>query len=201
MQDISTRAGTMLNGTAGGMIPMAIFTPVYAIWAVLAWPIPGTIFFVLTLALSAYLIVSAVRALKLSRTMPNEQNADDARIGKYMPIISSIMGVGILIAVVVFLVLDAFQWIIPTVAAIVGLHFFPMANLFQRTIDYYLTLLMLLGAAAGLFLLTQGTDWQFAWAVTGIISACVTATYGLNAVTSAGQVLTAYKTLPASTGN
>lgn len=193
MQDVTTRAGTMLQGTAAGMIPMAIFTPAYSVWAAVAWPLFGGIFFVLTLGVSAYFIVSAVRALKLSKQLPAHQNADDQRIAKYMPIISSIMGIGIAAAVIVLVVMSAYVWIFPTIMLLVALHFFPMAKLFQRTIDYTLGGLMLFGAGLGYFLVVQGTQWQEAWAAAGIIGAVVTISYGFNAIISAGQVLTALR--------
>lgn len=193
MQDVTTRAGTMLQGTASGMIPMAIFTPVYSIWAGIAWPILGSIFFVITLAISIYLVVSAVRALKLSGQLPNERNADDERISKVMPLISNIMGISILVAIIVLWVTNAYQWILPIVMILVGLHFFPMARLFHRTIDYTLGTLMLVGAALGFFLLAQGTAWQVAWGAAGIIGAVVTISYGFTAVISAGQVLADYR--------
>src|SRR5690625_3829864 len=56
------------------MIPMAIFTPVYAIWPTFAWPLPGGAFLTAALAWSAYLAVTASRILKLSRTLPRETN-------------------------------------------------------------------------------------------------------------------------------
>src|SRR5690625_3086548 len=55
MQDLRTRAGTMLNGTASGLVPMAVFTPFYAIWTMFAWPLPGVVIFGAVLAWSLYL--------------------------------------------------------------------------------------------------------------------------------------------------
>lgn len=193
MQDVTTRAGTMLQGTASGMIPMAIFTPVYSIWAAIAWPLFGSIFFIITLAISVYFIVSAVRSFKLSRQLPDSRNADDLRISKVMPVLSNIMGVGILVTVLVLVVINAYQWIVPSVMIIVALHFFPMARLFRRTIDYTLGALMLAGAALGFFLLTQDIAWQAAWGSAGVIGAVVTISYGFNAIMSAGQVLSDYR--------
>lgn len=62
---LATRIGTILNGIASGLIPMAIFTPVYAIWPVFAWPAAGVAFFILALTWSIYLAVSAARLLRL----------------------------------------------------------------------------------------------------------------------------------------
>lgn len=194
MQDFATRAGTILGGTASGMIPMAIFTPVYAIWPIFAWPIAGTIFFVLAVAFSTYLFVTGIRTLRRSRQLPNERNAADDRIAKVMPIISNIMGFGILIAIIMLTVFDLTVLILPTVAVLVALHFFPMAQLFGRTIDYYLGSLMLIAAIFGFIVATQGNDWEVVWATTGILGALVTSAYGLNALLSARRVLTLFAT-------
>jgi hypothetical protein len=45
---------TILGRVAAGLIPMAIFSPPYAVWAI-AWPIPGTAFFIAEVARSVFL--------------------------------------------------------------------------------------------------------------------------------------------------
>lgn len=37
MDDFNARVGPIVRGIASGLIPMAVFTPVYAIWPVFAW--------------------------------------------------------------------------------------------------------------------------------------------------------------------
>lgn len=194
--DLSTRVGTMLNGTASGLVPMAIFTPVYAVWALIAWPIPGGIFFALALAWSAVLAVQAVRFFRLSRTLPRETNALDARITKGMTIVSSIQGGLIMASVIALTLMGQWRWIMPVVALIVALHFFPMPAIFGRTIDYYLGSAMLIVAAAGLFLTAQG-EWSWApiWGVTGVGAALVTSTYGLWMLLAARRVQAEYQAL------
>ena len=39
-----------------------LFTPVYVIWALFAWPLPGSVFFAVALAWSPYLLATAVGA-------------------------------------------------------------------------------------------------------------------------------------------
>lgn len=178
---------------------MAIFTPAYAIWPVFAWPAPGIVFFLLAAAWSAYLAVSAARLLRLARELPHETNADDARIAKGMAIVSSIQGGLILASAVVLALLGRWTWILPVVALIVALHFFPMPWIFRRTIDYYLGTAMLVVAAIGLFLSAQGAVvWQTTWAVIGIGAALVTSAYGLWIRRTAKRVLADYAALRAS---
>lgn len=193
MDDLRSRVGTVLNGTASGIIPMAIFTPIYAIWPAFAWPIPGGAFLAAALAWSAYLAVTASRILRLSRTLPRETNDDDARITKGMTIVSSIQGVLILTSVITLALLGLLEWILPVVALVVALHFFPMPAIFGRTIDYYLGTVMLAFAVLGLILATQAADWQVVWAITGAGGAVVTSSYGLYIVRAARQTLTAYE--------
>lgn len=195
MEDLRTRVGTVLHGTASGMIPMAVFTPVYAIWPVIAWPVPGAVFFVLALAWSGCLAVTARRLLRLGRELPHETNEDDARIATGMTILSSVQGALILASVVVLTLLDQLAWILPVIALIVALHFFPMPAIFRRTIDYYLGTAMLVAALLGLILTGQQVDWQVAWAVTGVGGALVTSSYGLYIVSAARRTLAEYETV------
>lgn len=198
--DLSKRVGTILNGTASGLIPMAIFTPVYAIWPVFAWPITGSVFFILALAWSIYLAMSAVRLLRYSRTLPRETNEDDARISKGMTVVSSIQGGLIVTSIVVLALLGLWAWILPAVVLVVALHFFPMPWIFHRTIDFYLGTAMLIVAVVGLYLSAQDTvTWQTTWAVVGIGAALVTSTYGLWIRLTARRVLREYDALPAAT--
>lgn len=192
-----TRIGAILSGITSGLIPMAIFTPVYAIWPVFAWTIPGSIFFVVAVAWSAYLAAYAARLLRISRELPHELNADDARITKRMSIVSSIQGVLILSSTIVLALIGRWMWILPVVVLIVALHFFPMPWIFGRTIDYYLGTAMLIVAIVGLVLAAQATlPWQTIWAVVGAGAALVTSAYGLWMRLTARRVMSAYRALP-----
>lgn len=193
MQDLHARAGTVLNGIASGMVPMAIFTPVYAIWAAVAWPVPGGIVFIVALAWSVYLGLTGRRLLRLSADLPDERTAHDGRITRGMTILSSAQGGLILLAVVVLVLLGQWEWILPVVAIVVALHFFPMASLFGRSIDYYLGTGMAIAALAGLTLAGMGATWQVVWAVTGLGGALVTSMYGLYMVRTARRTLAQYE--------
>jgi hypothetical protein len=197
MDDLSARIGTILGGIASGLIPMAIFTPVYAIWAIFAWPTPGIIFFAAAVGWSAYLLVKAIRLISFARPLPHETNAFDARISRGMAIVSSIQGGLILASTILFIVLGVYIWILPTVALIVAVHFFPMPAIFGRTIDYYLGTAMLIVAAIGLFLAAHpDVNWTVTWGVTGIGAALVTSAYGLYIARTANTMLRTYESLP-----
>lgn len=195
MKGLSTRVGTVLNGIASGMIPMAIFTPLYAIWPVFAWPVAGAVILALALAWSAYLAVTAHQLLRRSTELPSERNAFDARIARGMTVVSSVQGGLILAAVLVLVLLGQYVWILPVVALIVALHFFPMPAMFERTIDYYLGTGMAIASLTGLALAGMGAQWQVVWAATGVGGGLITALYGLYMVRAARRTLAAYEAL------
>lgn len=199
MQEQSTRVGTILHGTASGMVPMAIFTPVYAIWGAVAWPISGTVLFVLALLWSVHLARTARTLFRLGNELPHEKNEVDARITRGMTIISSVQGALILAAVVVLLATGNWVWILPAVALVVGLHFLPMPAIFGRTIDYYLGTAMLVTAVAGMVLTAHQVQWQLAWAITGTGGATVTSAYGLYMVLSARRTRRDHEAAPTPT--
>ncbi len=175
---------------------MAVFTPVYAVWAIFAWPVLGAAFFLAALAWSIYLAVQAATLIRAARPLPGEKNAYDARVERGMAIVSSIQGGLILTSVIVLAVTGLQVWILPTVALVVALHFFPMPAIFGRTIDYYLGSVMLVVAVMGLVLAgNPDVDWQLTWGVTGAGSATVTSAYGLYIVREGRRVMAAVRIL------
>lgn len=198
MQDLRSRAGTMLNGTGSGMLAMSVFTPFYAIWPVFAWPVLGVVIFVAALAWSVYLGLTARRLLRLSAGLPDERNEYDARITQGMRVLSSGQGGLIALAAVTLWLLGLQVWILPVVALIVALHFFPMAAMFGRTLDYYLGTMMAIASLAGFTLAGLGWLWQAVWATTGIGGGIVTSIYGLHMVRTARRTLAEYQALVAA---
>ena len=95
---------------------------------------------------------------------------------------------GLLIAVSVlilkYILLD--NLIIPTIAIIVGLHFFPMANLFQRKLDYYTATWTSVVGIIGLTLtLTKTLPDKTIQIMVGIGVAMVTTLYGIYMIVQA----------------
>ena len=113
-----------------------------------------------------------------------------------MAIVSSVQGGLILAAIIVFLVVGRYVWILPAIALIVALHFFPMPAILGRTIDYCLGAVMLIVADVGLYLASQPSiSWQLTWGVTGIGGAHVTSAYGLYIVLEGRRVVRSYRAL------
>lgn len=195
---LKTRVGTILKGTASGLIPMAIFTPIYAVWPILAWPVIGSIFFLMACAWSVFLVVFAVRMLRLGNELPHETNEFDDRVTKGMSLVGGLQGGLILLAVIVMAFVGQWYWLLPTIALVVALHFFALPIIFRRTIDYYLGTAMLLVAATGLIMVAGDPgQWRIAWAVVGFGGAIVTSCYGLWMVLTARRTLADYAVLVA----
>jgi hypothetical protein len=193
IDDLSSRIGTILRGIASGLFPMAAFTPIYAIWPLLAWPIAGTAFFVVAAGWSAVLAMTAVRLIRLSRELPCERNADDARISTGMAIVGSIQGGLILTSAAILALSGYWIWILPVIALIVALHFFAMPWIFHRTIDFSLGAAMLVVAVIGLVLAGQpDISWQTTWAIVGVGGTLVTSGYGLWMRRTAARALREY---------
>src|SRR5699024_2591350 len=157
----------------------------YAVWTIFAWPLPGAIFFALALAWSVYLVVTARRLQRRTRALAQEPNETEARIAKGMTILANAQGGLIFAASVVLGLLGQWIWLLPVIALIVALHFFPMAPMFGRSIDYYLGAVMAIAGLTGLTLAGLGYEQQVVWAVTGVGGALVTSAYGLFMVRTA----------------
>jgi Mg2+/citrate symporter len=104
---------------------------------------------VVGLALAAWIAMLAVRAAHVSRNAPPptaEQAAIGRQIGRRFGWINGIQGDAIFLAIVALNAAQRPDFIAPAIALIVGLHFLPLAGLFQRP-SYYVT--GLLGCAIG----------------------------------------------------
>lgn len=192
--DLQARIGTILIGLASGLLPLAIFTPFYAIWPVFAWPVVGFAFFVVAVAWSIYLGAHAVHLFRLGRRLPHEATADDERISKAMGITGGVQGGVIITSAIVLALLGLWPWILPTVVLVVALHFLVMPWIFHRSVDYYLGAAMLAVSAVGFILTAQGQEsWQVTWGVVGIGATLVTSTYGLLLRRTVGGILAEYR--------
>ena len=114
----------------------------FPVWLRAGLPVVG-------LALAAWIAMLAVRAVRVSRNAPPptaEQAAIGRQIGRRFGWINGIQGDAIFLAIVALNAAHRPDFIAPAIALIVGLHFLPLAGLFQRP-SYYVT--GLLGCAIG----------------------------------------------------
>ncbi|MCC8424606.1 hypothetical protein [Mucilaginibacter sp. UR6-11] len=128
---------------ATGLLLMAVFTTMWA--GVASSSLTGTgkwieigFFAVLVIAF----ISSSVYFFSVSKRFPVLSNDADKNRGKkdemWFGIIFGGEGLGIFIAVNLVINLGHPDLVIPAIALVVGLHFYPMAKLFKRTLDYYI---------------------------------------------------------------
>ncbi|WP_028391075.1 DUF7010 family protein [Bacillus cihuensis] len=143
-----------VRGTASGVIFMAFFGTVWAdigIGGLKGW---GSVYLlILAVMIGAVLFISGIALIKGSRNLSNNTSAYSSKnVGKWFNIVFAIEFVLIIIAAVVCNSIGHFDWFFPIMAIIVGVHFFPLAYLFQVK-AYYVTgsLLCLLAIVTLLF--------------------------------------------------
>jgi hypothetical protein len=106
-------------------------------------------------------------------------------MGKWFGIIFGAEGLGIFIGINIVINLGHPELTIPVIALVVGLHFYPMAKIFKRTIDYYLaTWSTIIAVLAIVFTLNKTMTESAVFAFTGIGLAMATTCYGFYMVMS-----------------
>jgi hypothetical protein len=161
---------------------MAAFSIVYAVWWPLAWGIPGGIVLALVAVVAVGLIVLSLGQIRHAFGFPSVATAEGSRIGRFMGVLSGVTYGVLWAGLIVLAVLGLWPWIMPWVAVIIGLHFLPMAGLFDRRIDYVLGPLTVLGGLAGGVLAASGTGLWTVYAVAGLGGAVATVSYGISHV-------------------
>ncbi|MGO4289832.1 hypothetical protein [Chitinophaga sp. RAB17] len=161
-----------------GLSLMIIFTIVWVIIGEVTlhgrdyWLI-GAVFTLIVLSFLAFYVKFYAIAKRLPED-PVAVNDDKKTKNKRFIIIFIAEGVGILIIKNVLVNTGHDNWFIPGIALIVGLHFFPLAKVFNRTFDYFVGTFVCLIAIIGFVLIGKGFP---AYITTPIISTgCALAT-------------------------
>lgn len=130
-----------ITSIATGLLMMSFFT---TMWAGIAYGSlqHGIILLILFGLIIITLISFAIYLFNISKRFPKlESEADKAegkRTGKWFGIIFGAEGLGIFVGINIVVNLGHADLTIPVIALVVGLHFYPLARIFKRTIDYYL---------------------------------------------------------------
>jgi uncharacterized membrane protein (DUF485 family) len=183
MADINHRPvpRIVLKSIAGGIILMAGFTFAWINLAItglrtgrIIW-LWGSALFVI------FLIADAVYLMLVSRHFPKlTSEADRAKgriIGKWYGILFGSEGAVIALVCTVLAATGHGNFILPSVALVVGLHFYPMAKLFDRTIDYYIASWTCLIAITAIYLVARGAGHNIIHLLVGFGVAASTAAY------------------------
>jgi len=140
-----------------------------------------------------FFIYYAIELFKASKHLPMPSTAeqeDAKKRGKLFGIICAAEGMGIAVGVNVVRILHHPELQVPMIALAVGLHFFPLAKVFKRKMDYYIGLWTTAIALLAIFLMldhevTKSTMFAF----TGIGLALATTYYGVNMIFVTRRVL------------
>jgi len=163
---------------------MAFFT---LIWAAIAFGgLQVSIYWLALLIFPAFSIVFVINAIKLFRIakyfpkLASEADiAEEKKTGKWFGIIFGAEGLGIFIGINVVINLGHPDLIFPVMALVVGLHFYPLAKVFKRTVDYYLaTWSTLIAVLAIVFVLNKTFTENAGMTFVGIGIAIATSCYG-----------------------
>lgn len=136
-----------VRGTAVGVLFMAFFGTMWAYLGIMGlqgWGSPWLLIAALTIGI--VLVIGGSLLIFASRVLPNKSpNVDEGprkNIGIWFNIIFAAEGVAIVIAIAVCNAMSHAELIPPVIAMIVGIHFLPLANLFQVK-TYYVTGILL----------------------------------------------------------
>jgi hypothetical protein len=177
--------GKAIKGIATGLIMMAVFT---LMWSGIAfgglhsgsyWPM-----LLIFPVLSTLFVVSSIKLFGVAKYYPKLTSeadiAEGKRAGKWFGIIFGAEGLGIFIGINVVINLGHPELAVPVMALVVGLHFYPLAKVFKRTIDYYLaTWSTIVAILAIIFTLNKAFTESSAFAFVGIGLAIATSCYGI----------------------
>jgi len=185
----------LLDGIVVGLVLMAVFTTAWSANTLGTWPgAVGTALTAAGVAASACFVATAVRLARARRWASTEMTADDEhwrrRSGRAFGLVFTLEGVVIVAAVNALGALGRPDLVLPTIALVVGLHFYPMARIFRRRIDTWLaTALSAVGAAGIAALLLTDTSRNTVWGLVACGAALTTASYGVYFTRMAGSLL------------
>jgi hypothetical protein len=175
----NTIPGAAIRGTASGVIFMALFGTLWAYTGVMGLQSRGTAWLlIIAVVIGGSLLFGAGSLIRASRKLTNQGSKSDARFSKPIKVkfnlIFAAEGIAIFIAVAVCNAIGRSELIPILIAIIVGVHFFPLAPLFQVKL-YYITgtLLCLLAVYTWLFVTALENQIQANMSIVGIGSAFI----------------------------
>ncbi|MEU8814922.1 hypothetical protein [Actinoplanes sp. NPDC048796] len=181
-------------GVVTGLFLMAFFTLMwsantFAAWpAAVAWPIWAAF-----AILAVCFIAQGVRLIGLRKRFPAKLSAEDEQYrrssGRAFGIIFGAEALAIWIVVLILNATGQADYVVPAIALIVGLHFYPMARVFRRTIDLYLATWTTLVGLAGIGALAAGASEDLVIGMVAVGAALATTIYGVYISREAGKLI------------
>jgi hypothetical protein len=142
-----------MTGMAFGALIMGFFGCVWLLWGLAAMNVRTPIIIAATIAFAAsiwspgvVLLRNASRATKNAAPLSAAEEREQSRMGKMFGLVFAAEGLLIFLAVNVLNNLHLGDYAISAIAAVVGLHFLPLARLFRRPMYYVVGTIMTVAA-------------------------------------------------------
>jgi hypothetical protein len=172
--------GSAARGTAFFPLLMSVYMLVYSVWFAVAWGVPGAVLFAAIVVGAIVLGVRGVRQIRHASTFPAVQTEESRRIGRSMGILNGVTHPIHIAGTLILLSLGELRWVLPLITLVIGIHFFPIAKILRRKIDYVVGPIMIAFAVVGGILAANSDiSWQQVFAVTGIGGTIATGTYAV----------------------
>ncbi|MBB6498215.1 hypothetical protein [Pedobacter cryoconitis] len=176
----------IVTSIASGLLLMALFTTMWA--GIATGGLQGKDHYLVLTFFCIFILIFIIYSIKLfaaAKRYPEFTSEADKKEGenikKWFGIIFGIEGITIPIACILLSFLGYQQFILSAIAMIVGLHFYPMAKIFNRKIDYYLATWTCLVSIASITMIVRDTEpFPFIQSFLGIGVAFATTAYGVN---------------------
>jgi hypothetical protein len=173
-----------IQSVATGLFMMAFFTMMWTGIAYGSMGSNGLIVLILFSLIVLTLIINGIRFFREARRfLKSESEADKAeekRTGKWFGIIFGAEGLLIFVGINIVINIGHADLTIPVIALIVGLHFYPLARIFRRTIDYYLATWTTIVAIIGVgLIMNKSYSTAAVDAFVGVGTAIATSCYGV----------------------
>jgi hypothetical protein len=186
-----------ITSIATGLLMMAFFT---TLWAGIAFgSLDGKkIILIIFCPLIIVFIINAINFFIISKLFPkmssDADKAEGKKTGMWFGIIFGAEGLLIFVAINIVTNIGHADLVIPVIALVVGLHFYPMAKIFKRSIDYYLATWATLVAVCGIILVLNKTYRpEYIYAFVGIGLAVATSCYGLYMIYSGRRMAKGFR--------
>ncbi|MCU1509375.1 MAG: hypothetical protein JWQ12_1640 [Glaciihabitans sp.] len=173
------------QGIAVGLILMAVFTAMWANWALSSAedplaPILCIIFTAVALFFAANAIHLFASLRKFRKATSDAEIVASRAIGKRFNVIFGLEAGVACVVCAALAITSQYQFIAPAVALVVGLHSFPIAQLFQRRLDIWLGTTTILFAIGGLVAIGLDREsYLMVWEIVGFATATITTIYGV----------------------
>jgi hypothetical protein len=167
-----------------GIIMMAFFTMMWTGIAYGSMGGNGLVILILFSLVALTLVFNAIKYFREAKRFPKSESeadkAEEKRTGKWFGIIFCAEGLLIFVGINIVINLGHADLTIPVIALVVGLHFYPLARVFKRTIDYYLATWTTVVAIIGIgLILNKSYTAATVDAFVGVGTAIATSCYGI----------------------